>query len=76
MKMKEKKIFEVLKRKLYFELLNGERGIDTWKLQFRGKAMVITEDMLQKVKLYSQESYFQVRRARFLENLNKKSFKS
>jgi len=38
-------------------------------LQFNGKALIITDDMCQKVKLYNNDSYLMVKRERFLQGL-------
>ena len=65
MNKKNKKIFEELKKKLTIDLLNMEnKRIPVFdlipKMQFNGKGLYLTHDMIEKKKLTNDDLFYYV----------------
>ena len=69
MNKKEKKQFESMKKEMLINLLNKE--IPKMPLLIRKTAGILTEDLVQKSKLISNETYLMLKRERFLMNLRR-----
>ena len=75
---KKSDMFEAMKQQLISRSIESKKikRIPLYdyikKLIYDGKGM-LTDDMVQKCKLISQDDYYIVRKERFLLNLNKKS---
>jgi|TARA_Y100000296_G_scaffold85103_1_gene120167 hypothetical protein len=63
---KKSKAFEKLKKELIQKEIKDSWMIPIWKLQYKGKGRLITNDMVQKVKLLDEQSYLAVKRTKFL----------
>ena len=67
MNKKQKKVFETMKKEMLINLLNNE--INRLPLLVKKPAGILTEDLVQKTKLISNDAYLIMKRERFLQGL-------
>ena len=70
MNRKDKKQFESMKKEMLISLLNKETN--RLPLLIKKPAGILTEDIVQKAKLISNDAYLMIRKERFLYGLSRK----
>jgi len=70
MNRKDKKKFETAKKEMIINLLNKE--VNKMPLLVRKPVGLLTEDLVQKSKLVSNETFLMLKRERYLQGLSRR----